>query len=401
MKIAMMVRGYLTVPRPPGMIYAPIDLAHTIATGLAKRGHEIDFYAPVGSKIKSVSIKSHKLRPLAVNQEEFQSLILNPALMTHYIPFMWDSRMSGEMFIKANKGEYDLLHFHHPESALPFTQIYKDVPVAYTLHDPIYDWYQELFELYQQPNQHFISISNNQRRDAPDLPYAGTVYNGIDLNDYPFSNKPDDYLLYSGRIVPEKGVKEAVQVALKSHHRLLIIGSISPDNQGYFDRYIKPHLGDQILYLGYMQREMISRYYRKAKAVLTPVQWEEPFGLTTIEAMASGSPVISFKRGASQEIIIDQKTGFLVEGINGMVEAVNRVSEIKRKDCRDRVAKNFSVEMMVEGYEKVFEQILRDRKKISPQFVKRQIKKVPLTLKTSQQKHHLKKVIKRTTKTKG
>lgn len=397
----MMVRGFLTVPRPPGMIYAPIDLAYAIGQGLGQRGHEVDFYAPLGSKLESVNIKSLDIMPLATNQTEFQDLILNPALMTHYVPAMWDAKMAAEMFARAQAGDYDILHFHHAETALPFASRHPKVPVVYTLHDPIYKWYEELFELYKSPNQHFVSISDNQRRDAPDLPFIRTVYNGIDLQDYPFSNKPDDYLLFSGRIVPEKGVKEAVQVALKSHHRLLIIGSISPDNQWYFDRYVKPHLGEQIYYLGFMEREIISRYYRKAKAALTPVQWEEPFGLTTIEAMASGTPVISFKRGASREIIIDNKTGFLVDSIAEMVEAVHKVDSIKRSDCRDHVKANFTVEKMVDGYESVFEEVLRSRKIISPLFVRKQLEKVPLHLKTAKRKRTLKNAIKAAPKRKS
>lgn len=400
MNIAMMVRGFIIVPRPSDMIYAPIDLAYAIAKGLAERGHKIDFYAPLGSTVEGVNVKTCNLRPLATKQEEFQDLISNPALMTHYIPAMWDSYMVNEMFTRAKAGEYDLLHFHHPESALPHARMNKGVPVVYTLHDPTYDWFKELYDLYQTPNQHFISISNNQRRDAPDLPYIATVYNGIDPDDYPFSEDAEDYLLSSGRIIPEKGVKEAVQIARKTKHRLLIIGSISPDNQNYFDQHIKPYLDDQILYLGYIEREHISKYYKKAKALLTPVQWEEPFGLATIEAMASGTPVISLKRGAAAEIITNGKTGYVAESIAEMVEAVGKVKVISRKACRKRAVEKFSIEKMIDGYEVVFEQVLRDRKKLSRQFVKTKLKKVPEQLKPSSQKRHLKNVMKSSKKPK-
>ncbi|MBA3757768.1 glycosyltransferase family 4 protein [Candidatus Saccharibacteria bacterium] len=392
MNIAMMVRGFILVPRPPDMIYAPIDLAYALAKGLSERGHKIDFYAPLGSSVEGANIRTCNLRPLATNQEEFQNLISNPALMTHYIPAMWDSYMADEMFVRANAGKYDLLHFHHPESALPHARINGDVPVIYTLHDPTYDWFKELYDLYQTSNQHFISISNNQRRDAPDLPYAATVYNGIDPDDYPFSEEAEDYLLFSGRIIPEKGVKEAVQIAKKLKHRLLIIGSITPDNQTYFDQHIKPHLDDQILYLGYIERDQLSKYYKKAKALLTPVQWEEPFGLATIEAMASGTPVISLKKGAASELIINGKTGYVVESIAEMIESVQKISDIKRKACRKHATENFSIEKMVDGYETTFEQVLRDRKKLSRQFVRTKITKVPQKLRGSTQKRHHKKM---------
>jgi len=389
----MMVRGYLTVPRPKDMIYAPVDLAMAISEGLTKKGHNVTLYAPLGSRLKHGKIESTNLRALVSNAQEFQTLLNSPEKINHYVPALWESYMVSNMFNRAKAGEFDILHFHHPEVALqPASQ--SQVPVVYTLHDPIYDWYKELFEMYQSDNQHFISISNNQRRDAPDLPYTATVYNGVDIKDYPFSDNPDDYLLYAGRILPEKGVKEAVQIAKKSHHRLLIIGPVGQDHQGYFDQYIKPFLDEQILYLGFVEREQLARYYHKAKAVLTPVQWEEPFGLTTIESMASGTPVISLRRGAAPEIIVDGKTGFVVDSIAEMVEAVGKIESIDRRACREHVKKNFSLTRMVNNYELAYEEILRRKRKLTRRFVSDQFRNVPKRFKESTQKRRLQQIIK-------
>lgn len=382
MKIAIMVHGYIPMPRPSDMIYAPIDLAIQIAKGLGERGHQVTLFSPIGTEVhaQNVTVETMNLRPLVRNQTEFTALLDNTEFLSHDVHGLWDRYMVNEMFTRAQAGEYDVLYFHHPESALSTAIKYSNVPVVYTLHDPIYQWYRELFELYQTPNQHYISISNNQRRDAPDLPYVATVYNGTDVNLFNFSDTHDDYLLYAGRIAPEKGVKEAIQVAKESHHRLLIIGPINHGSKDYFDQYIKPHLDDQILYLGRMDQDQLPKYYQKAKAVLTPIQWEEPFGLTTIEAMACGTPVISLHRGAAPEIIIDGKTGFVVHSIGEMIEAVGKIGTIKRKDCRDHIADNFAVSQMVDGYERAFLSLVTPDQSIAvvktKTFLKKNIKRV-------------------------
>lgn len=360
MNIAMMVRSYMPAPRPSDIIYAPIDLEVEIAKGLAARGHNITVYAPLGSVINvpNVTVETLNLRPLVKNQSEFDKLLDNTEFLSHDMHGLWDRKMVIDMYDRAEKGEFDLLHFHHPESALSAAVQHQGIPTVYTLHDPIYEWYREVFELFASPNQQFISISNNQRRDAPDLPYAATVYNGTDVELFNYFDEAEDFLLFAGRVTAQKGVKEAIQVARKAKKRLLIIGPVNHGSQSYFDQYIKPELDDQILYLGRMDQDQLPKYYQKAMAVLTPVQWEEPFGLTTIEAMACGAPVISLRRGGAPEIIKHGKTGYVVDSLAEMVECVERISEINRHDCRDHVRQNFSLERMVDDYEKTFMKLL-------------------------------------------
>lgn len=382
MKIAIMVRAFIPMPRPSDMIYAPIDLAIAVAKGLGARGHQVTLFSPIGTEVHgpNVTVETMNLRPLVTNQAEFTALLDNTNHLSHDVHGLWDRYMVNEMYTRAAAGEFDLLYFHHPESALSTAVKYLNIPTVYTLHDPIYPWYRELFELYASPNQHYISISNNQRRDAPDLPYISTVYNGTDVDLFNFSDEHDDYLLFAGRIIPEKGVKEAIQIARDSHHRLLIIGPVDHGAKGYFEQYIKPQLDDQILYLGRMDQEQLPKYYQKAKAVLTPVQWEEPFGLTTVEAMACGTPVISLHRGAAPEIIVDGKTGYVVHSVGEMVEAVGKVDQIKRQDCRDHVAQMFAIEQMVDHYEQAFCKILQYEDPIqltaAKSFIKNKIRKV-------------------------
>jgi hypothetical protein len=140
MKIAMMVRGYLPAPRPKDIIYAPIDLAVSIAAGLAERGHDISFFGPQGTHIPGVKVYSRRLRALVHNQKEFTELVKDTEKLMHYVPELWDKRLACDMFRRAEKGDFDILHFHHPEVALSQAIRYPTVPVAYSIHDPIYPW---------------------------------------------------------------------------------------------------------------------------------------------------------------------------------------------------------------------------------------------------------------------
>ncbi len=356
MKIAMMVRSFIPIPRPGDMIYAPIDLVMAIAKGLGARGHQVTVFAPMGTEFfaENVTIETMNLRPLVRNQADFDSLINGSEQLAHGQPWLWDQYMVNEIYKRADRGEFDLVHLHHPETALSGAAAHPNVPTVYTLHDPIFGWYKELFELFASDNQKFLSISDNQRRDAPDLPYLATAYNGTDISMFNFSETHDDYLLFVGRVNQEKGVKEAIQVAKESGHKLFIIGPTHVANKDYFDRYIKPELNQDILYLGRMDQDQLTTYYQKAKALLTPVQWEEPFGLTTVEAMACGTPVISLRRGAAPEIIEDGKSGYVVDSVSEMVEAVANIDKIKRKDCRKRVEDVFTHDRMVDRYEDAF-----------------------------------------------
>jgi glycosyltransferase involved in cell wall biosynthesis len=358
MKVATMVRGYIPAPRPVDMVYAPIDLAVAITERLNERGHTVTYFGPNGTHM-CAPVETLNLRPLVHNYEEFKKFLTNTDMLSNSVPAVWDQFFVREMFERARRGEFDLLHFHHPEVALPFVRLYPEVPVVYTLHDPVNSpWGRELLEMYYTPNQFYISISNNQRIPAPDLPYVDTIYNGVDLELFSYSNEPDDYLLFAGRIVPEKGVKEAIQVAQATDQRLLIIGPVYDGEQDYFDQYIKPHLNEKILYLGFVEREQVVRYYQKAKALLMPIQWEEPFGLTMIEAMACGTPVLAMRRGSVEEVVDNGKTGYIVDSITEMSDAVANIPKIKRKNCREHVQKNFSLKTMVDGYENAYKTVL-------------------------------------------
>ncbi len=369
MKIAMMVRAYLASPVPSEIAYSPTGIAVAIAEGLAAKEHAITFYGPEGTQLKDVDVITKSVRPLASTQQQLYELTASADLFKNYIPSLFDQYIAKEMFERAAAGEYDALVFHHPESAMGYAKLYPSVPVLYVLHDYLDDMRRQVIEMHHSPNQHFVSISNSQRRDAPDFPYIQTVYNGIDTDFFSFCDEAEDYLMYAGRLIPEKGAKEAVQVALKTNRRLFITGQITPATQWYFDEHIKPHLSDKILYLGMIDKAQMVKYYQKAAALLVPIRWEEPFGLTMAEAMSCGTPVIAFKRGSVPEVVKDSKTGFIVENTADMIEAVGNIHKINRLDCRRHVEQKFTVNHMVSGYEHVLKDLLEPTQKKGKTFI--------------------------------
>ncbi|MEK7603932.1 MAG: glycosyltransferase, partial [Patescibacteria group bacterium] len=165
---------------------------------------------------------------------------------------------------------------------------------------------------------------------------------------------------FAGRLEEKKGVFEAIQVAQATNSKLLIAGS--PSEGKYWDEKIAPHLNDKIRYIGLVPYNEIARYFRNAKAFLFPILWEEPFGLVMAEAMAAGTPVIAFNRGSVPEVVVDGKTGFIVKTVEEMAEAIRKIGQIDRRECRKHVEDNFSVEKMVDGYERAFLKILNENK---------------------------------------
>ncbi len=356
-----MVTGYIPLPRPADLVYAPMDLAIVISEGLVARGHDVDFYAPEGTEL-NVPVKSLGLRPLDINRRQFMAFLGARNETIHKLHYLWDQYLASEMFKVAQAGGYDVLYFHHPDKALSLAKFCQDIPVVYTIHDPLNKENLEIYDMFSSPNQHFVSISDAQRKPAPNLPYIGTVYNGVDTKQFAFNEKPDDYILVTGRIVPQKGIAEAIKVAQLTGERLKIIGQVYPDSEKYFNEQIKPHLNDKIEYLGYKERDQMAPYYQNAKCMLMPIQWEEPFGMVMIEAMSCGTPVIGFPRGSVPEVIADGESGFVVNSIEEMADAVRKIDTIDRAACRKRVMEKFSNEKMVEGYEAVFKQAIANVK---------------------------------------
>jgi len=249
-------------------------------------------------------------------------------------------------------GSFDVIHNHFDFLPLSYSGLI-DTPMITTIHGFSSE---KIIPVYQKYNAgtHFASISNSDRHPA--LKYLATVYNGIRMEDFDFVANPGDYLLFFGRIHPDKGTAEAIEIAMKTGKKLLIAGIIQ-DERYYIDR-IEPFLGKSVEFLGAAGPEERKELLGNAAALLHPISFDEPFGLSVAEAMACGTPVVAFNRGSMPELIVDEKTGFLVSNVQEAVEAVRMLPAIKRKRCREHAIANFSAKKMAEDYIALYQKIL-------------------------------------------
>ena len=246
--------------------------------------------------------------------------------------------------------EFDLIHSHYDFMALSYTRLVK-TPVLTTVHGFSSSRIMPAYEKYR--DGYFVSISNSDR--APGLNYLATVYNGIDLSLYPFQKHGGDYLIFLGRIHAEKGVHLAIEVARQSGMPLLIAGIIQ--DQAYFQQQVEPHLDQTIRYIGPLDVRGKNELFARARALLHLNTIPERFGLVLAEANAAGVPVIAMDLGSCREVIEDGQTGLLVNTVDEAALAVQRVGEIDRAACRERVRRCFSIDTMVEAYERVYARI--------------------------------------------
>ncbi len=249
--------------------------------------------------------------------------------------------------------EFDLIHNNFdylPLTYLPFIK----TPMLTTIHG-FSD--QDILRVYHEhKDTYYTSISDSDR--DPGLPYLATVYNGIDLSNLTFREKPGDKLVHYGRIHNDKGTHLAIDVAKKCGMDLIIAGIIQ--DQAYFDNLLKPHLNNSsIQYIGPVNPVQRDALLKESYAVIHLNLIPERFGLVMAESNAAGVPVIAMDLGSCREVIADKQTGFLVNDVAEAVEAVGKIEQIDRKKCRQRVEENFTIDKMVEGYEKVYEEIFR------------------------------------------
>jgi len=248
----------------------------------------------------------------------------------------------------AHAAEFDLIHSHYDFMALTYTRLVK-TPVLTTIHSfsspkimPVYQKYRDGY---------FVSISDSDR--AAGLNYLATVYNGIDLSLYPLQESGGDDLIFLGRIHPDKGVHLAIEVARLSGRRLIIAGIIQ--DEVYYRKQVKPHIDDQnIRYIGPVGVAGKNELFARGCALLHLNTIPERFGLVLAEANAAGVPVIAMDLGSCREVIKHGQTGFLIDNVTEAVRVLERVPEIDRRACRTRVQEHFSIETMVDGYERVY-----------------------------------------------
>jgi glycosyltransferase involved in cell wall biosynthesis len=333
-RIAEIAPPWFTVP-PRG--YGGIELVVALlADGLTARGHDVTLFASGGS-----TTKAHLVSPLEVPPD--------PSLLGN----VWfDANHAVSAYLAA--AEFDVVHDHSGVVGPAIGSILDGrPPVVHTLHGPWTEPVRRFYELIQQ-RVHLVAISDAQRRDNPDLRYAGTVHNGIDLDIYPYREDKDDFLIYVGRANPEKGPARAIEVARRAGMPLaMVVKKTEPFERVYWDEIVAPLLHDDVEVFEGVTHEFKADLLGRARAMVFPIDWPEPFGLVMVEAMACGTPVLTCPAGAAIEIVVDGVTGFLRESIDDLANAVGRVGECSPRACRARVMEMFSGDAMVAGYEQI------------------------------------------------
>jgi glycosyltransferase involved in cell wall biosynthesis len=354
LRIAQIAPLWFTIPPQK---YGGIErIIAMLCDELTDRGHEVTLFASPGSKTKAKLISVYD-KPLIEAGVSWS----NP---------LWNLRNLSKAYEMANQGYFDILHCHLDLWGLLFQNL-TNIPTVHTMHNPLYrtnadatkDDRLKLFsEEAYRTNIVFISESA-KKNSMVEFPKerVNVIYNGIDLSHFRFNPEGGDHFVWIARVNKHKGIENAIAAAEKLGVKLLLAGRIDPTQQEYFDNTIKPHLNEKIQYVGELTESELSDFYGNAKALLYPIEWEEPFGLVVVESMACGTPVIAYKRGSMEELIEDGKTGFVVDSdISLLCEAMKKIDLIDRKEVRASVERKFSKERMVQDYERLYYKILKE-----------------------------------------
>jgi len=334
MRIAMLAPiAWRTPPRH----YGPWELVTSLLTeALVARGLDVTLFASLDS-ITAATLDG--VVPAPYNDD--------PSIDAK----VWEYRHLAHLFEQAD--QFDLIHNQADFPAHAFSRL-TSTPIVTTIHGFSSDRILPMYAPYQD-RVHFVAISDADRHAS--LRYAGTIHHGIALDDFPFNPAGHDDLLFFGRIHPDKGVMEAIAAARAAGRRLDIYGIVQ--DQDYFDRRVRPALdGAQICYHGPVGGARRARVLGEARALLHLIDFNEPFGLSVVEAMACGTPVIAMRRGSMPELIDHGVTGFLVDNVDEAVRAIDQIGELDRALVRKAVAERFTVERMADDYIALYREIL-------------------------------------------
>jgi glycosyltransferase involved in cell wall biosynthesis len=323
--------------RTPPLKYGPWEqVASNITEGLVAMGHDVTLFA-TGNSLTNAKLQF-------VSETAYAE---NPEIDTK----VWECLHISHLMEQAD--QFDLIHNHYDFLPLSYSKLIK-TPMITTIHGFSSPKIIPVFVKYNSTNT-YVSISNSDR--CIQLDYMATVYNGINNTLFDFNLIPKDYLLFFGRIHPEKGTHEAIKIAKLSKKRLIISGLIQ--DQNYFDTKVKKFINNEdIIYVGNSNSTERNKLLGNALALLHPISFNEPFGLSVAEAMMCGTPVIAFNRGSMPELIQHNETGFLVRNVEDSVKAVEQISTIDRKKCHDWAMSNFSQQKMIDGYLDVYNKVL-------------------------------------------
>lgn len=310
-----------------------------LANELVDRGHQVTLFATGDSKTKA--------RLLSVRQQPWKN---DYSEILEYLNI-------AQAFSSAKN--FDIIHCHVEHKAAMFADLVKATPHLLTLR------YGEFFAdeikiLKKYKHLNWSANSYALTKLLPFIKFKGVVHNGLELDRYPFNNRPKDYLLFLGRLSPQKGPDIAIAVAKKLGLKLILAGKTVKVDKKYLEKKIWPKIDNQqIKYLGEINFTRKINLLKKAIVLLHPNRVFEACSNTILEAQACGTPAIAFNEGSNKELIINKKTGFIVKDVNSTVSAVKKIDSIARQGCRNHMVKNFTVQKMADGYEKLYKKIIK------------------------------------------
>lgn len=325
---------------PPRKYGGTERVVSALTEELVRRGHEVTLFAS-GDSITSARLVS--IYPRALREAKLKDL---------YGTNTWTLFNIGTAYERQD--EFDIIHDHNSFLSIATANIAR-TPVVMTVHGPFTPENRHIFKSLRKP--HIVTISDAQAT-VPDLNYAGTVYNGLDLASYPFSTEHDGYLLFVGRISQEKGLHLAIELALNVNMPLIIAAKLDDVDRSYFQQYVEPYLSEKIRWIGEVDEEERNQLMSRAFCLVHAATWREPFGLTLIEAMACGCPVLGTNIGSIPEIVVHGKTGYVVSSVEEMIDAVYAMDAIDRTECRRHALDTFSASRMADGYERIYEKAM-------------------------------------------
>jgi glycosyltransferase involved in cell wall biosynthesis len=341
MKVLQIAPLWETVPPPA---YGGTEaVAHLLVEELVREGHDVTLWASGDSQ---TSARLESCYPVSLRTAE--GVECKPV-------YSWQH---AALALKHAR-EYDIIHNHAGEEVMALSHLVPDVPMLTTMHCLITPDTKFVWDRYEG---YYNTISWSQRNLMPAVSggtFAGVAHNAVDVSSFPFQSEKADYLLFLSRISPEKGPELAIEVARRTGRRLIIAGKVDVVDCQFFADVVEPLIdGDQIIFKGEADGRMKRELYRSAACVLMPLTWDEPFGLVLTEAMACGTPVIVFGRGAAAEIVEHGETGFIVDDVDEMIDAVGSIRTIDPRYCRVRMEQRFDAPVMAARYLEIYRSML-------------------------------------------
>ncbi len=342
MRIAQLVNNFRkTTSTTNNSLYSHTAL---LTNGLVERNNDVTLFASGDSQTKGklVSVTEANTADMPID-EGFRKNLAHLLVSKAY----------------SEANNFDVIHSHFTVTSSFYSKL-VNTPTLQSIHLPITGEYRQMLEKFKDNN--YVSFTLAQRKQMPDLNWVANIYHGLDLQEFQFNPTPEDYFLYLGRIAEDKGLHLAIEAAQAAGVPLRIAGR-SYQKDGYWHNSIEKHIdGEKIRYVGEANFETKKELLRNAKALLFPTQAEETFGLSMIEAMACGTPVIAYNRGSVPEVVKDRSTGFIVNDVEGMVKAIQNIDKLKREESRKRVEMYFSADKMVTGYERVYLRLIEEHR---------------------------------------